>query len=172
MKRFEHKGKHVRLSRTGGVAGRLSASKNGRGLTVNSNHGLRLHQRIGRGFRLGWQNGRFQFIGRVKKGPFDWNISKSGVSGSAKNRLGTFNFIKPRYSSFTIAGINIRGKNAATLHAVYMGVMLIVFFAKILASTILVSFWLLMILLAWLASFVKGFVKSLKEDKTQSFRDQ
>jgi hypothetical protein len=115
MKRFEYKGKQVRLSRTGGLAGRLSVSKNGRGLTVHSHHGLRLHQRIGKGFRVGWQNGRFQLIGRLRKGPFDWNLSKSGGSGSAKNSLGTFNFIKPRYSSISIAGVNIRGKNAATL---------------------------------------------------------
>lgn len=53
MKRFEYKGKQVRLSRTGGLACRLSASKNGRGLTVYSHHGLRLHQRIGKGFRVG-----------------------------------------------------------------------------------------------------------------------
>lgn len=53
-----------------------------------------------------------------------------------------------------------------------MGVVLIVFVAKILASILLVSFWLFIVFLDWLASFVKGFVRSLSEDKTPQLRDQ
>jgi hypothetical protein len=55
---------------------------------------------------------------------------------------------------------------------VYLGVVLIVFVAKILASILLVSFWLFIVFLDWLASFVKGFVRSLSEDKTPQLRDQ
>lgn len=166
MKRFEYRGKNLRLSRTEGLAARVSASKNGRGITVNSNHGLRLHQRLGKGFRAGWQNGRFQLIGRIKRGPFNWNISKSGVSGSIKNNMGTFNFLKPRFSSFNLAGINIRGKNAAKLHAIYFAIVLMIFFVKIMASVVLFIFWLIKNFLDWLIAFILGFIKSFQEDNT------
>ena len=33
---------------------------------------------------MGFQNGNFQFIGRYNSGPFNFNISKNGVSTSLK----------------------------------------------------------------------------------------
>ena len=62
--RVEHRGKHTRLSRTGGAAVRSEARAGPLGATVNSSKGLRLSARLARGARLGLQNGRAQFIGR------------------------------------------------------------------------------------------------------------
>jgi len=81
-KRIEYRGDYVRISRTGGIAGRASVSnkKMGVGATVNTKHGLRLHKRLWNGARVGFQKGRFQFIGRYGKGPLKINHSKKGFS--------------------------------------------------------------------------------------------
>lgn len=44
--------------------------------TINTNHGVRLHKRLFKGARMGFQNGNFQFIGRYSNGPFNFNVSK------------------------------------------------------------------------------------------------
>jgi hypothetical protein len=85
-KRIEYRGKNLRVSRTGGVAGRQKISKDGYGATINTNRGVRLHKRLFRGARVGLQNGNFQFIGRYNNGPFNFNVSKSGVSTSIKTK--------------------------------------------------------------------------------------
>jgi hypothetical protein len=40
-KRIEYRGKNLRVSRTGGVAGRQKISKDGYGATINTNRGVR-----------------------------------------------------------------------------------------------------------------------------------
>jgi hypothetical protein len=44
---------------------------------------------------MGFQNGNFQFIGRYNSGPFNFNVSKTGVSSSIKNKRGAYNLFKP-----------------------------------------------------------------------------
>ena len=79
-KRIEYRGKNVRVSRTGGVSATKTFKGDGVGATINTKHGLRLHKRLFKGARMGFQNGNFQFIGRYKSGPFNFNVSKNGIS--------------------------------------------------------------------------------------------
>ena len=104
-KRVEYRGKIIRVSRTGGVSARETISKDGYGATLNTNHGVRFHKRLFKGARVGLQNGNFQFIGRYNNGPFNFNISKSGVSTSIQNNRGSYNLFKPNYSSFKMGGV-------------------------------------------------------------------
>jgi hypothetical protein len=89
----------------------LSATKtfkgDGVGATINTNHGVRLHKRLFKGARMGFQNGNFQFIGRYNSGPFNFNVSKNGLSTSLKNKRGSYNIFKPNYSrnNFLYLGI-------------------------------------------------------------------
>jgi hypothetical protein len=57
--------------------------------------------------------------GRYGKGPTKLNLSKSGVSVSAKNEFGAFGWIKPNRSSVKLGGVQIRGKNAAIIQMIY-----------------------------------------------------
>ena len=93
--RIEHRGKYTRASRTGGVAVRAEKKIGSVNLTANSSKGVRASTRIANGTRVALQNGRFQLIGRWRAGPLGFNLSKTGVSASVKNKVGTFNFLKP-----------------------------------------------------------------------------
>ena len=104
-KRIEYRGKNVRVSRTGGISATKTFKVDGVGATINTNHGVRLHKRLFKGARMGFQNGNFQFIGRYNSGPFNFNISKNGVSTSLKNKRGSYNIFKPNYSSFKLGGV-------------------------------------------------------------------
>ena len=99
LTRFEYRGKHLRVSRTGGISLRAQGKAAGLNLTVNSQHGMRVSTRVARGTNVAFQNGRFILRGRYGKGPTKLNLSKSGVSVSSKTSVGTFNWFKPRYSS-------------------------------------------------------------------------
>jgi len=57
-----------------------------------------------------------------------FNLSKTGVSASVKNKAGTFNFLKPQYSFFKFVGVQFRGKTAAQLQVIYMLIMAAVLF--------------------------------------------
>tara|TARA_R110001606_G_scaffold361754_3_gene514951 strand:+ start:4381 stop:5310 length:930 start_codon:yes stop_codon:yes gene_type:complete len=120
LKRVEYKGKNLRVSRTGGVALRHSVKVKSINVTANTNQGLRLSKRISKGTQVGFQNGQFLLRGRYEKGPAILNLSKSGVTVSSKNKHGTYNWVKPKRSSFTFAGVNVRGKKAVQLHIVYL----------------------------------------------------
>ncbi len=98
QKRIEHRSKNLRISRTGGVALRQQAKVAGLTITANSNHGMRLSKQVGKGTQVALQNGRFVLRGRYGRGPMHLNLSKSGVSVSARNPLGTFNLTKPNRS--------------------------------------------------------------------------
>ena len=63
QKRVAYSGKHVRVSRTGGAAVTKTCKKDGAGATLNTKQGLRLHARLFKGARMGFQNGNFQCIG-------------------------------------------------------------------------------------------------------------
>lgn len=104
QKRIEYRGENVRVSRTGGVSATKTFKGDGHAVTLNTNHGVRLHKHLFKGARMGFQNGNFQLIGRYRSGPFNFNISKTGVSTSIKNKRGAYNFFKPNYSSFKLGG--------------------------------------------------------------------
>ena len=162
--RIEHRGKHVRASRTGGVALRAEKKVGSVNLTANTSRGMRASTRVAKGARVALQNGGFRLIGRWRSGPLSFNISKSGGSASVKNKAGSINLLKPRYSSFKFAGVQVRGKKAANLQAIYMlitvGIALIVFALQ--AAFFLVWLGILLILFLWdlLAGFVRGFSDS------------
>ena len=131
QKRVVYSGKHVRVSRTGGVSVTKTFKRDGVGATLNTKHGLRLHKRLFKGARMGFQNGNFQFIGSYHSGPFNFNISKRGVSSALQNKRGAYNLFKPNYSSFKFGGIQLRGKNAAMFQLLYILVILCVNTIKI-----------------------------------------
>ena len=161
-KRVEYRGENIRVSRTGGVSARKNISKDGYGATVNTNHGIRLHKRLFRGARVGLQNGNFQFIGRYKSGPFNFNVSKSGVSTSIKNKRGSYNLFKPNYSSFKMGGVQLRGKNAAILQLVFMLFQLSINLIKLFWHIAVNILWFVFLILKWFVDFFKGFYKGFK----------
>jgi len=161
QKRIEHRGRHLRVSRSGGVAVREQIRIAGVNITANSKHGARVSTRITKGTNAGFQNGSFRLRGRYGKGPTKLNLSKSGISASTKTAIGTFNWMKPNRSSVKIGGVQIRGKNAAAIQMVYAifalaafvvqaAVVLIVFLAQMLWILLQLLFtflcWLLPIL--------------------------
>lgn len=118
--RIEHRTRYTRISRTGGVAIRAQTRAAGVNLTVNSNHGLRLSKGVLKGTQIALQKGRFRLRGRYGKGPTKINLSKSGITVSTRNQLGSFNWIKPNRSSAKLFGVQVRGKKAAQLQLYYM----------------------------------------------------
>ena len=120
QKRIEHRSDNLRISRTGGVALRKQAKVAGLTVTTNTKHGLRVSSRVAQNTQVALQNGRLVLRGRYGRGPTKLNLSKSGISVSTRNPIGTFNWIKPNRSSVKIAGVQLRGKKAATIQLIYM----------------------------------------------------
>jgi hypothetical protein len=116
--RIEHRGKHLRASRTGGVALREQIRAGGLSLTANTQRGSRVSITPARNTQVAFQNSRFVLRGRYGKGPAKLNLSKSGVSLSGKMGLGTINFTNPGRSSAKIAGVQMRGQKAAAINGV------------------------------------------------------
>ena len=162
-KRIEYKGENVRVSRTGGVSATKTFKGDGVGATINTKHGLRLHKRLFKGARMGFQNGNFQFIGRYKSGPFNFNVSKNGVSTSLKNKRGSYNILKPNYSSFKLGGVQVRGKNAATFQMIFMVVILLVNLFKLLWHIFISFLWFGFLSIKWIVDFTIGFFKGFRE---------
>jgi len=103
----------VRVSRTDGVAVTKMCKKEGAGATLNTKQGLRLHTRLCQGTRMGIQNGNFQCIGSYHNSPFNFNVSKSGISSALQNKKGSYNLFKTNDASFKFGSLQIRGENAA-----------------------------------------------------------
>ena len=162
QKRIEYRGKNVRFSRTGGIAATKTLKSDGRAVTLNTNRGVRLHKRLFKGARMGFQNGKFQFIGRYQSGPLNFNVSKTGVSSSIKNKRGSYNFFKPNYSSFKLGGFQVRGKNAATFQMIYVVFILIFNSIKILWHLLVSVLWFCFLSTKWLVDFSIGFTKGFK----------
>lgn len=120
QRRIEHRGRNLRASRTGGVALRAQAKAAGVNVTANTSTGFRASSTPLKNTQVALQNGRFVLKGRYSSGPFDLNLSKSGVSVATRNELGSFNWLQPRRSSAKFAGIQVRGNKAAHIQAVYM----------------------------------------------------
>ena len=162
-KRIEYRGENVRVSRTGGVSETKTFKGDGVGATLNTKHGLRLHKRLFKGARMGFQNGNFQFIGRYNSGPFNFNVSKNGFSTSLKNKRGSYNILKPNYSSFKLGGVQVRGKNAATFQMIYMVIILFVNFIKVFWYTTISILWFGFLSIKWIVDFITGFIKGVRE---------
>jgi len=146
LKRIEYRGKHLRASRTGGVALRAQTSAAGVNLTANTNRGMRMSTRVAEGTQAAFQNGRFILRGRYGEGPTKLNLSKSGVSVSTRTETGTINWFKPGYSSAKIGGVQVRGKKAVYIQLVVALVQLIAYLALFLLQAVVVlaqaAFWL------------------------------
>ena len=110
---------------------------------------------------MGFQNGNFQFIGRYNRGPFNFNISKNGFSTSLKNKPGSYNILKPNYSSFKLGGIQVRGKNAATFQMIYMIIILGVNFIKFFWYNTISILWFGFLLMKWIADLITGSIKGV-----------
>ena len=162
-KRIEYRGENVRVSRTGGVSATKIFKGDGVGATINTKHGLRLHKRLFKGARMGFQNGNFQFIGRYNSGPFNFNVSKNGISTSLKNKRGSYNILKPNYSSFKLGGVQVRGKNAATFQMIYMLIILFVNFIKVFWHIFISILWFSFLSIKWIVDFTIGFFKGFRE---------
>ena len=163
--RIEHREKHTRASRTGGVSLRAEKKVEPVNATANTSTGIRFSSRIARGTHVALQNGKFRLIGRRKSGSLGFNLSKSGGSASVKNQAGTFNFIKPQYSSFKVAGIQFRGKKAAQFQLIYMGIMAIFFLAVFAVKLIVFLAWILWLPIAFICDFLVGFVRGAWRDE-------
>lgn len=148
--RLEHRGKYTRASRTGGVAARVEGKVGPVNVTANTAKGVRVSTRVARGTHVALQNGRARLVGRWKSGPFAFNLSKSGVSSSVKTGIGSFNFIKPRYSSVKLAGVQFRGNTAIYIQLIYAAFALLVLLVQLAVMLIVWGFWLA-VYLAWLA---------------------
>ena len=120
QRRVEHRGKYLRASRTGGVALRAQARAAGVNLTANTRRGVRASVTPAKTTQVALQNGRFILRGRYGEGPTKLNLSKSGATVSTRNRLGSFNWLKPNRSSAKLFGVQVRGKKAAQLQLIYM----------------------------------------------------
>lgn len=136
--RIEHRGKYLRASRTGGVSLRAQTRATGLNLTANSSHGFRVSRAVGKNTQMAMQNGRFVLRGRYGSGPTKLNLSKTGMTVSTRNELGTFNWIKPNRSSAKLFGVQVRGKNAVYAHMTYLVMTAVAAFAQILIAFILI----------------------------------
>jgi hypothetical protein len=154
QKRIEHRGKYLRASRTGGVSLRAQTQAAGLTVTGNTKRGIRVSTRLAKGTNVAFQNGRFRLRGRYGRGPTKLNLSKSGMSVSTRNALGTFNWTNPNRSSAKVAGIQMRGKKAANLQMIYLLVMLVVNLVKLAAMLLVWTAQLLAILAraAWMGA--------------------
>jgi hypothetical protein len=162
--RLEHRGRNLRASRTGGVAVRAGGKAGPVNATVNSAHGLRLSTRLAKGTQIALQRGRFRLQGRWNAGPLGFNLSKSGVSASLRTPTGTFNFLKPRYSSFKFAGVQVRGKNAVYLHTM-MGAITVAVVVSVLAiKLVIVAGWLCYLVVAFVWDLARGFFNGARAD--------
>lgn len=161
--RVEHRGKYTRASRTGGVSVRAEKKLGGVNLTANTSKGVRASSRVANGTRVALQNGRFQLIGRWRAGPLGFNLSKTGVSASVKNKAGTFNFLKPQYSSFKFAGVQLRGKKAAQLQLIFMAVMLAVWLVMFGFRLAVFLLWLVYLPVMALWDMAVGFVHGFRD---------
>ena len=161
--RIEHRGKYTRASRTGGVAVRAEEKVGPVNLTANSSKGLRASTRVANGTRMALQNGRFQLISRWRAGPLGFNLSKTGVSASVKNKAGTFNFLKPQYSSFKFAGVQLRGKKAAQLQVIYMLITAAVVLLAFIARAGIYLLWLVALPILFVWDLLVGFVQGVRD---------
>lgn len=162
QKRIEHTGKHLRISRTGGISLRKQAKLKGLNITANTTHGVRISHRVAKNTQIALQNNRLVLRGRYGRGPHRLNLSKSGISVSSKTPVGTFNWIKPNRSSFKVAGIHFRGKKAANMHVIYAVLSLLMMAAQmamVLLSVALKALFFLVLAITAFISNLPGYIE-------------
>jgi len=140
QRRIEHRGRYLRASRTGGVALRAQTKAAGLTITGNTARGVRVSATPARNTQVAFQNGRFILRGRYGSGPLRLNLSKSGLSLSTRNALGSFNLTNPLRSSAKVAGIQVRGKTAAIMQGVYGLLVLLVSLVRLAIVASLLAF--------------------------------
>lgn len=169
--RLEHRGRNLRVSRTGGIAARAERRLGPVNAAVNTATGVRLSARVAKGTHIALQRGRFRLQGRWKAGPFGFNLSKSGVSASVKTSTGTLNFLRPRYSSFKLAGVQVRGKNAMYLQLATLALAGAVLLVMIAVRLVVFAGWLIYIAAAFLSDLALGFARGARHGTEQPSSD-
>lgn len=149
QRRIEHRGRYLRASRTGGVALRAHTRAAGLSFTGNTARGVRVSVTPARNTQLALQNGRFILRGRYGKGPLRLNLSKTGLSLSARNALGSFNLTNPLRSSAKVAGVQVRGRTAAIMQGIYMVVALAFYLIQAAIAVALFAAQLLWVVGGW-----------------------
>ncbi|MGY6551694.1 MAG: hypothetical protein ACXIT4_07315 [Erythrobacter sp.] len=160
--RIGHRGRHIRASRTGGVAARAQGKLGPVNAAANTSTGVRLSTRVAKGTHVALQRGKFRLIGRWNAGPMGFNLSKSGASASLRTGTGTLNFLKPRYSSFKLAGVQVRGKKAAYLQLTAMALSVVAIAAVLAVRLIAVAGWLIYLGAAFAIDLLRGFARGMK----------
>ena len=113
IKTIGHRGRNVRISRTGGAGLREQTKAGGVTFTGSTSEGLRATVNAGKGTQVSSQNGRVILRGRYGVGKSsNVNLSRSGLSLSTRMPSGTVNWLSPGRSSATVAGVTIRGSKA------------------------------------------------------------
>ncbi|MDA0754117.1 MAG: hypothetical protein O3A49_05510 [Candidatus Marinimicrobia bacterium] len=146
----------LRASRTSGVN---ASVKLGRNATYNTKHGFRVSKTI-KGLTLGLRRGGTILRGRWSNSNnlLNLNLSKSGFSFSTSSRFGTYNWTKPNYSSFKLAGIQLRGKKAAKSAFLFAIIAIASEFIKYCAYFIAAHVRLLIFIFIWVLDFLLEFI--------------
>lgn len=152
----------LRASRTSGVN---ASVKLGRNATYNTKHGFRVSKTI-KGLTLGLRRGGTILRGRWSNSNnlLNLNLSKSGFSFSTSSRFGTFNWTKPNYSSFKLAGIQLRGKKAAKSAFLFAIIAIASEFIKYCAYFIAAHVRLLIFIFIWVLDFLLEFIHLILVD--------
>jgi len=152
----------LRASRTSGVN---ASVKLGRNATYNTKHGFRVSKTI-KGLTLGLRRGGTILRGRWSNSNnlLNLNLSKSGFSFSTSSRFGTYNWTKPNYSSFKLAGIQLRGKKAAKSAFLFAIIAIASEFIKYCAYFIAAHIRLLIFIFIWALDFLLEFIHLLFVD--------
>ncbi len=80
------------------------------------------------------------------------------MTASVKNRAGAFNFLKPRHSSFKLAGVQVRGKKAAQLQLICMALSAAALALLVGVRLLIFVFWLAFLLAIFIRDFAVGFL--------------
>lgn len=96
-----------------------------------------------------------------------FNLSKSGGSASLRTQTGTLNFIKPQYSSFKLAGVQVRGRKAAYAQIVMMLLIVTAWIAALALRLTLFLSWMIYLLTCFAFDFIKGFARGALRSKVQ-----
>ena len=152
----------LRASRTSGVN---ASVKLGRNATYNTKHGFRVSKTI-KGLTLGLRRGGTILRGRWSNSNnlLNLNLSKSGFSFSTSSRFGTYNWTKPNYSSFKLAGIQLRGKKVSELAFIFAIIAIASEFIKYCAYFIAAHIRLLIFIFIWTLDFLLELIHLLFVD--------
>ena len=72
----------------------------------------------------------------------------------------------PNYSSFKLGGVQLRGKNAATLQLLFLTLSLFVNIFKLLWRISIAVVWFIVLAIKWLVDFLIGFYRGYSFDSS------